>query len=144
MPGQQYCSCQAQMTSREHRYVNVSPITCPGHFPSCRALPARCAPPRAFHFPIRNNPALCSRIGPARPQHTLKFPQKLYRTTAYIAIHCSELSPRYVTLKIRRDAESILNRPARWLALGPLEHPFRLLIAVVHSHSGFRDPPGVK
>ena len=144
MPGQQYCSRRAQMTSREHRYVYVSPIACPGHFPSCRALPARCAPPCAFHFPIRNDPALCSRIGPARPQHTLKFPQKLYKTTASIPTHCSELSPRYGTLNIPRDAEFILNRPARWLSLGPLEHPFRSLLVVVHSHSSLCDPPGVK
>lgn len=144
MPGQQYCSRRAQMTSREHRYVYVSPIACPSHFPSCRALPARCAPPCAFHFPIRNDPALCSRIGPARPQHTLKFPQKSYKTTASIPTHCSELSPRYGTLNIRRDAEFILNRPARWLSLGPLEHHFQLLLLVLHSNSGLCEPPGVK
>lgn len=44
MPGQQYCSRRAQMTSCDRGCVYVSPITSPGRFPSCRALPARRAP----------------------------------------------------------------------------------------------------
>ena len=144
MPGQRYCSHWAQMTSCYRRYMYVSSITPPGCFPNCRALPARCAPPRAFHFPIRNDPALSSRIAPARPQHTLKFPQKLYKTTASIKTHCSELSPRYGTLNIRHDAEFILNRPARWLSLGPLEHPFQSLLVVVHSNSSLCEAPVVQ
>ena len=106
------------MTSRDHRYVCVSPGTLSDCFPSRRPLPARRAPPCAFHFPFRSDPALHPRCAPARPHGPLKFPQNSMVPMSPVrsCTHNPGLQPP--ALEMRNGAITIFLPPLSWLPGG--------------------------
>ena len=101
-----------------HQYVQASPIAPYNPSPSFPALPARCAPPRAFHFPIRNDPALHPRCAPARPHGPLKFPQNSMVPMSPVrsCTHNPGLQPP--ALEMRNGAITIFLPPLSWLPGG--------------------------